>query len=211
MHNVTILLAREVRDSVPQSNESHSMRSLRILAAVTPLLMVAAPAVASSDYLLQLDPVKGEGVANAAPQTIEVDSFSWGASNPAVASARGGSGKVNMQDLSVASAVATRDAASGMATGKQAMPVAEAAAVPGTAVNGPKVGDVASFTVMVRESPTKSSTRKGGGCGSGTHFTNAVLVVQGKRYELSDVVMTSCTVGDGAMKKEFKGHVTLLK
>ncbi len=187
------------------------MRTLRIIAAVSSLLMVAAPAGASSDYLLQLDPVKGEGMAKAAPQTIEVESFSWGTSNPAVASARGGAGRANMQDLSVTSAVAPRDAASGMATGKQVAPVAEAAAVPGSAADGPKVGDVASFTVMVRESPTKSSTGKGGGCGGGTHFTNAVLVVQGKRYELSDVVLTSCTVGDGAMKKDFTGHVTLMK
>ena len=189
------------------------MRSLRVLAAVTSLLMTSAPVLAASDYLLQLDPVAGEGSGKAAPQTIEVESFSWGASNPAsaTASSGAGAGKVNMQDLSVTSAAAPRDAASGMATGKRSATAAEATVGQGSAADGPKVGDVAEFTVMVRESPTKASKGKSGGCVAGTHFTHAVLRVQGKTYELSDVVLTSCTVGATATKKEFKGHVTLLK
>lgn len=187
------------------------MSKLRIFAAASALLM-AAPAFAASDYLLQLDPVKGEGKDAAGAQTIELESFSWGVSNasPAAASGGGGAGKVNMQDLSVMSTKAPRDRASGMATGKRAATVAGAdgqVAEPAA----PSVGDVATFTVRVRESPTRASTGKTGDCVQGTHFPKAVVVAKGQRYELSDVVLTSCTVESGLMKKEFKGHVTLLK
>jgi hypothetical protein len=191
------------------------MSTLRILAAVSSLLMAAAPVLAASDYLLQLDPVKGQGKDSAAPQTIEVESFSWGASNAgsAATGSGAGAGKVNMQDLSVTSASAPRDAASGMATGKRAVPVADADGDGHTdaVVAAPKVGDIATFTVMIRESPTKSSTGKTGACATGTHFAHAVIVARGQRYELSDVVVTSCTVADGLSKKDFKGHVTLMK
>ncbi len=191
------------------------MSTLRILAAVSSLLMAAAPALAASDYLLQLDPVKGEGKDAAAPQTIEVESFSWGVSNASSASMGGGAGagKVNMQDLSVTSVQSPRDVSTGMASGKRT------AAVAGTAADGqtaavaaaPKVGDVATFTVLIRESPSKASLGKTGACATGTHFPHAVIVAKGQRYELSDVVETSCTVSDGLSKKDFKGHVTLMK
>jgi len=191
------------------------MSTLRILAAVSSLLMAAAPVFAASDYLLQLDGLKGEGKDNAAPQTIEVESFSWGASNSASAAtgSGAGAGKVNMQDLSVTSAHAPRDASSGMAIGKRAAPVADAGGVGPTdsVVAAPKVGDVAAFTVVTRESPTKASTGKTGACATGTHFPHAVIVARGQRYEFSDVVVTSCTVAEGLSKKDFKGHVTLMK
>jgi len=188
------------------------MSTLRIFAAVSSLLMATPPALAASDYLLQLDPVKGEGKDAAAPQTIEVESFSWGASNAGAAAtgSGAGAGKVNVQDLSMTSVQAPRDVSTGMASGKRAAAVAgdaQAAAV----VAAPKVGDVATFTVLTRESPTKVSTGKAGACATGTHFPHAVIVAKGQRYEFSDVVVTSCAVTDGQMKKEFKGHVTLLK
>jgi len=190
------------------------MSTLRIFAAVSSLLMATTPALAASDYLLQLDPVKGEGKDAAAPQTIEVESFSWGASNAGAATGSGaGAGKVNMQDLSVMSAQAPRDVSTGMSSGKRAAAVAspagdeQAAAV----AAAPKVGDVATFTVVTRESPTKASTGKAGACATGTHFPHAVIVARGQRYEFSDVVVTSCTVTDGQMKKDFRGHVTLMK
>ena len=186
------------------------MSTLRIFAAVSSLLIAASPAFAASDYLLQLDPVKGEDTA--APQNIEVESFSWGVSNASSTATGGGAGasKVNVQDLSVMKA-APRDAMSGMATGKRAAPVAVADGQAGAAVAAPKVGDVATFTVAIRESPSKSSTGRAGDCVKGTHFPHAVIVAKGQRYEFSDVVLTSCTVDGALMKKEFKGHVTLLK
>ena len=100
---------------------------------------------------------------------------------------------------------------SGMASGKRTAPVASADGEAVAAVPAPKVGDVATFTVAVRESPSKSSTGRAGDCVKGTHFPHAVIVAKGQRYELSDVVLTSCTADGALMKKEFKGHVTLLK
>jgi hypothetical protein len=182
------------------------MSTLRIVAAVSSLLVVTAPALAASDYLLQLDTVKGE--ATAATQSIEVESFSWGASNAGAAATSRGGGKLNVQDISMTKAHAPRDASTGMASGKRAAPEAAAGQ---TAVTPPKVGDVASFAVVIRESPTKSSTGKSGGCATGTHFPHAVIVARGQRVEFTDVVETSCTVSGGQTKKEFKGHVTLLK
>lgn len=189
------------------------MSTLRIFAAVSALLMAASPVFAASDYLLQLDPVKGEGMDTAAPQNIEVESFSWGVSNASSAAtgSGAGAGKVNVQDLSVMKAQAPRDAMSGMASGKRAAPAAAADGQAVTAAAGPKVGDDATFTVAIRESPSKSSTGRAGDCVKGTHFPHAVIVAKGQRYELSDVVLTSCAVDGSLMKKEFKGHVTLLK
>jgi type VI secretion system secreted protein Hcp len=169
--------------------------------------MVTVPALAASDYPLQLDTVKGE--ATAATHSIEVESFSWGASNAGAAAAGGGRGKVSVQDISMTKASAPRDVSTGMASGKRVAP--EAAADGQAAAAPPKVGDVATFTVLIRESPSKSSTGKSGGCATGKHFSNAVLVARGQRYELADVVETSCTVADGQIKKNYTGHVTLMK
>jgi type VI protein secretion system component Hcp len=201
------------------------IRRFASAAAAASLLMAAGPAMAASDYLLQLDGVNGDGQDRTASQTIEVDSFSWGVSRPGSAktSPGGGAGKVNVQDLSMTkvnvqdlsmtSAHAPRDASSGMATGKRAAPVADADGDGHTdaVAAAPKVGDVATFTVVTRESPSKSSTGKTGACATGTHFPHAVIVARGQRYEFSDVVVTSCTVVDGQRKKDYRGHVTLMK
>ena len=188
------------------------MNTLRIIAAVSSLLMVTAPALAASDYLLQLDPVKGEGKDTAAPQSIEIDSFSWGTSNAGTAAtgSGAGAGKVNVQDLSVMKARAPRDVSTGMASGKRVAPEAVADGQPAAAVAAPKVGDVATFTVVTRESPS-ASAGKAGACATGTHFPHAVIVARGQRFEFTDVVETSCTVADGQTRKNYTGHVTLMK
>jgi len=189
------------------------MITLRIFAAVSSLRMATAPVLAASDYLLQLEGVQGEGKDTAAPQTIEIESFSWRASNAGSASmgAGAGTGKVNVQDLSVTKAATPRDASSGMATGKRAAQGASTDGQTDAVTTAPKVGDVATFTVVTRESPSKSSTGRNGSCATGTHFPHAVIVARGQRYEFSDVVLTSCTVADGQSRKDFKGHVTLMK
>jgi hypothetical protein len=186
------------------------MHTLRAVAALSSLLIVAAPALAASDYLLQLDVPKVEGSDAAPPQTIEVESFSWGASNAAVTGSSAGAGKVNVQDLSMTKARAPRDVSTGVASGRRATPQAAAEAPPATAVAPPKVGDVATFTVVSREAPS-ASTDKSGACATGTHFPHAVIVAKGQRYELSDVVVTSCAVADGQTRKNYTGHVTLMK
>ena len=53
------------------------------------------------DFLLEIDGIKGETTDNKHEGTIEIESFSWGASNTGSMSAGGGggAGKVNFQDL----------------------------------------------------------------------------------------------------------------
>src|SRR5919108_1868184 len=55
----------------------------------------------ASDYLLEIDGIKGESKDSKHPGTIEVESFSWGATNPGSAAhgGGGGAGKVVFQDL----------------------------------------------------------------------------------------------------------------
>jgi len=53
------------------------------------------------DYFLQIDGVKGESTDKTHPDTIEIDSFSWGSSNPGShgVGGGGGAGKVHFDDL----------------------------------------------------------------------------------------------------------------
>ena len=55
----------------------------------------------ASDYLLEIDGIKGESNDSKHPGTIEVDSFSWGETNAGShgSGGGGGAGKVNFQDL----------------------------------------------------------------------------------------------------------------
>lgn len=75
----------------------------------------------ASDYLLKIDGIDGESQDKKHPKTIEIDSFSWGASNAGAHSSGGGggAGKVSFQDLhfttkaNVSSAVLALRCASG--------------------------------------------------------------------------------------------------
>jgi type VI secretion system secreted protein Hcp len=55
----------------------------------------------ASDYLLKLEGIKGESTDAKHKDEIEIESFSWGATNPGTFSSAGGggAGKVNFQDL----------------------------------------------------------------------------------------------------------------
>jgi hypothetical protein len=198
------------------------IRSAFVRATVAAALALsAAQAYSASDYLLEIKGVAGESDVSGAPQTIEILSYSWGMSNPStVGAGSAGSGKVNVQDLSVvsnskpASVQTARESASGMATGKQmAAPAGTAAVAQATAVGAPpKVGDVATVTVALRESPTKASTGKTSrACTPGQHIKDATLSGQGKSYLMQDVVVTSCAASNGLRTMELKGHVTLIK
>ena len=61
----------------------------------------------ASDFLLEIDGIKGESKDKKHADTIEVDSVSWGVSNAATMSAGtgGGSGKASFSDLSFSSSV----------------------------------------------------------------------------------------------------------
>jgi type VI secretion system secreted protein Hcp len=57
--------------------------------------------MAAVDYLLEIDGIKGESLDKKFPGTIEIDSFSWGATNTGAHSTGtgGGAGKVSYQDI----------------------------------------------------------------------------------------------------------------
>ena len=57
----------------------------------------------ASDFLLEIDGIKGESLDKKHPATIEVSSFSWGVSNAGAHSGGGGggAGKASFQDISL--------------------------------------------------------------------------------------------------------------
>jgi type VI secretion system secreted protein Hcp len=61
----------------------------------------------ASDYLLEIDGIKGESKDSVKKETIEVSSFSWGLSNPGSfqSGSGGGTAKANPQDLHFTTAV----------------------------------------------------------------------------------------------------------
>jgi type VI protein secretion system component Hcp len=119
-------------------------------------LTIASPALAASDYLLEIEGVKGEAAA-----TIEINSWSWGVSNPAQASSH--------------EVKSPRDAASGLATGKrQHMPIrivrGSAVEAPRDAASGQATGKRSSIAIdesgvhrTAKTSPTKPDTDGDGG------------------------------------------------
>ena len=184
------------------------MNSLRFWFAASALTLASVPAMAGSDYVVQIP-----GARDASAQAIEVESFSWGASNPSsVAGKGGGAGKVNVQDLSMMSSKAPREPATGQATGRRAATASTDATAPAAASSSPQVGDTATFVVVVREAPTKASTgRSSSDCVKGEHIPKAVIVGRGQRVEVSDAVVTACDVANGVTRKRFTGHVTLMR
>lgn len=76
----------------------------------------------ASDYLLELDGIKGESSDSKHKDTIEVSSFSWGVSNPGsfASGGGGGTGKATFTDLTLTttSNKASPDIFKACATGK---------------------------------------------------------------------------------------------
>lgn len=189
--------------------------SARATAVALASLLAVPPALAASGYFLKIDGVKGESAARAADGQVQLESFSWGATQGKSSVAGGsGGGKVNVQDLSVSKRVDARETGSGMATGKrQHAPAAAAdATATASAAPAPAHGEGLSFVVNAHDDPNTRALLAA--CASGQHIPRAVLTGGGQRYELKDVVVTSCdVVGAGGERKIVTrtGHVTLMK
>lgn len=170
------------------------------------LLLTAAAVYAASDYLLEIDGVAGESTA--APSTIELNSFSFGASNP---TSVGSAGLSSGRTVAASSVVAPRDAATGQASGKRVA----AADVSGDGrvdvLVASAVGQTVSFSATFRESPTKASTGGLARCAQGQHIAKATLRGPRQTVSLDNVVVTSCPGASGERRHEFTGHVTLIK
>lgn len=168
------------------------------LAAVCGSVLFAGPAIAASDYLLEIDGVAGDSAAKSPARSVEVSSFSWGTSH-AVAS--------------------PRDSSTGMATGRQQQPpvsasvegqTAAATVAPAMAV-APAMDWVKSFSLTVAEPGNETAAYLTQMCASGKHIPHAILTTRKGRYELTDVMVTSCAVTGNQRKHELTGHVTLMK
>jgi len=162
---------------------------------VSGALLAATASLAASDYYIKIEGVEGEATRSK-PQTIELQSWSFGASNSAV--------------------VSPRDAASGLATGKrQHKPTMtmEAGATTSSreAVAEPAAAEVRTVSFSVPEPGNDSTAELAKMCASGKHIKSAVLSSPSGRYQLQDAVITSCAVSGAERRYEFRGHVTLMK
>ncbi len=70
-------------------------RTLALVAPVT--LLTITHSFGASDYLLEIDGIKGESTDEKHKDSIAIESFSWGATNSSTVG--GGSGKVSLQDF----------------------------------------------------------------------------------------------------------------
>ena len=78
------------------------MKRILLPLLVTGCCWLTPLAQAASDYLLEIDGIKGESSDDVHKDSIEISSFSWGVSNAGALSGGGGSaGKVSLSDLSL--------------------------------------------------------------------------------------------------------------
>jgi len=162
------------------------------LAAACGAMLLAGPASAASDYLLEIDGINGEITAAAPAKSIEISSFSWGMSQ---------------------AVIAPRDAASGMATGKrQHKPLSAVAETqPDARAAAPAEDSIKTFSLSVAEPGNETAAYLAQMCASGQHIPRAVLTSRNERFELKDVIVTSCVVSGSQRRHELTGHVTLIK
>ncbi|HEX9473459.1 MAG TPA: hypothetical protein VF931_04685 [Steroidobacteraceae bacterium] len=165
--------------------------------AAAALTLATGAAVATSNFLLTIDNPKGADAARAGKGAIEVQTFSWGASNPgAVGGAGASAGKVNMPAVSRTAVKEPRDRASGHRPGRPGAPL---------------VGETRSVTLGVHESPALAASPVMSACASGKHLGSVTLTGRSGAIMLEDVMVTSCAAEAGMRKLELTGHVTLIK
>lgn len=174
-------------------------RTFASIIATVASLAAAPSAFAASDYLLELDGVKGE-----ASSSVEISSWSWGASNPGIA----------IDEPGVRAAAAPRDAASGLATGKRThKPIrvrgsADQAAGGVNVASGDLDGDgradfadtaglpeVEQFTLTFDKATPKLMES----CAKGTHFPKATIKMRTASFTLENATVVSCTTGQPAI------------
>lgn len=171
------------------------------------LLLTVAVSYAASDYLLEIEGVAGE--SSTSPSSIELNSFSFGASNPTTVGP--GSSAASGKTAVSSSVAAPRDVATGQASGKRVAAGDVSGDGRADVIAASSVGQTVSFSAMVRESPTKASTPGLARCAQGQHISKATLRGPRQTVSLDNVVVTSCPAASGERKYEFTGHVTLIK
>ena len=162
---------------------------------VSGALLAATASLAASDYYLKIDGVDGAAAGRSKGETIELQSWSFGATQAGV--------------------LAPRDAASGLATGKRqhkpvmvTKPVEKSAAA---ATDSLAATEIQTVTLVVPEPGNAAAVELARMCASGKHIKSAVLSSPSGRYQLTDAAITSCAVTGNERRYEFRGHVTLMK
>ncbi len=174
-------------------NQPNNIMKTKLLAAITVITAVVAltaPVVrGASDYLLELDGIKGESSDGGHKETIEVLSWSLGASNP-TASSGGGAGKVSFSDLSV------------MMSASQAGPQLLAACATGRPITKAKLymrkaGETRDYLVIELENVLVTSYSNSGGT-SAAGATAPRLPEDGVKLKFTRMTMTH-TGDDGTV------------
>jgi hypothetical protein len=75
----------------------------------------------------------------------------------------------------------------------------------------PAAADMQTVTFVVPEPGTEATAQLARMCASGKHIRSAVLSSPDGRYQLQDVVISSCALTGNQRAYEFRGHVTLMK
>lgn len=208
------------------------MSQLRVFLFLLFAAAVPSAASAAGDIYLEIPAASADGTV-AAPQRVDILSWSWGVSNGGTSSSGGGKGvgkvsvddnngdmtagrkakgKVNMQDMSVSMhGSAPADGSVGKVN-VQDISITKYGRAPadGSAFTAMMGFDPASEAAVERFGRTCSCPVGARECPSGKHFDKVVIVLSGKRYQLSDVSM-DCVADSGRRARELRGHVTLIK
>lgn len=137
---------------------------------ISGVLLAATASLAASDYYIKFDGVDGESKSRARAETIEMQSWSFGASQAGV----------------------PPDAA-------------------GARVATPAAGEIRTVTFALPEPGHESTEQLARLCASGKPIKSAVLNGPDGRYQMKDVVVSSCAANGNERRYELKGHVTLMK
>lgn len=172
-------------------------RTLRF--AVIASLLAGSTAWASSDYLLQIENLKG-GAAAQNPPALEVMSFSFGASQPgAVGNGSLSTGRMapsNRHQKTGHVTLMKREAAPD-ATPSAPVAVGDVDGGGMAGVMAPRSPGPGTVTLRMDGSPAQVAARQAGVCVQGKHFPSATLSGRGKTWVLSDVMVSSCAMADG--------------
>jgi type VI secretion system secreted protein Hcp len=144
------------------------MKRSLLLALLAPVAL-AGSLNAASDYLLEIDGIKGESKDDRHRETIEIASFSWGANNSGASATGGGggAGKVSFSDIHFTTDLskASPQVLVACATGRH---------IPKAILYGRKSGgDRQDYYVITLENVLVSSVKQTGQIPSSTTSTNA--------------------------------------
>lgn len=172
------------------------MNKTGLRALIAASVLAALPAWSASDVYLKLGGVEGEVSAAVPTEPVAVASWSFGASNP-----------------STVRLAAPREPQTGQSTGKRepAPAASEPPAATGAKRQHSPIRLQKALDLVVVESDNPTLRYLVERCASGATIPEAVLASATERWELKEVIVTSCAVSGAQRTITLKGHVTLIK